>query len=218
MLEAGRAILLDHPASGAFAHLTASRVASAAGRTTGALFHQWPTLDDYLRDLLARLFDPTQSETFDAFVARVGDVMGDGGSLSQGLTAASREALDVLPHDPHSVAELLVWNRAVRDEDFRETVASLYPPLDEAGGAFIEALLALSGREMRPPYTTQTVAALASGILQGLAIRSVLTPGFYPEQAAGDIILTLIPLFTRQPGDPSDATEYVATIPVAVDD
>jgi AcrR family transcriptional regulator len=211
MLEAGRRLLLEEPAAGAFSHLTASRVAAMAGRTTGALFHQWPTLDDYLQDLLAQLFDSSQSRTFDEFSSRVTEVVTRGGGrLAEGILSAARDALDVLPQDPHSVAELLAWNRACHDEEFRQNVAALYPQLDRMGAEFIRGLLHLAGREMRPPYTEETFAALCSGVLQGLAIRSVLTPGFYPRDVAGHVLLALIPVFTRPPGDDTEIHELLS--------
>jgi AcrR family transcriptional regulator len=212
LLNAGRKLLLEQPASGVFSHLTAARVATAAGRTTGALFHQWPTLDDYLHDLLAWLFAPSESQTLAEFVGRVAASGLDGGTLATGLLDAARYGMQVLPSDPHSLAELLMWNRATRDEEFRAQVATLYPALDAVGGEFVEALLEATGREMRPPYTPQTLAALCSGVLQGLAIRTVITPDFYPPDAAGQILITLVPLFTRVPGDPADAADYTAAV------
>jgi AcrR family transcriptional regulator len=214
MLEAGRRILLDQPASGVFSHLTANRVATEADRTTGALFHQWPTLDDYLHDLIARLFDPSQSQTFTELVSRIGDVINAGGTLAEGILAAARHGLDVTPRDPHTIVELLAWNRAARDEEFRDLVASLYPRLDTLGGAFIEAMLELAGREMRPPYTAEMFAAVCAGVLQGLAIREVITPGFYPTDVAGHVLLTLVPLFTRFPGDARDASAFTLGTPI----
>jgi AcrR family transcriptional regulator len=214
LLDAGRRILLDQPASGVFSHLTATRVASEANRTTGALFHQWATLEDYVGDLITRLFDPSQSETFPELVSTIGAVMSSGGTLLDGILAASRHALDVMPHDPHTIVELLMWNRASRDDEFRAMVASLYPKLDAMGGAFIEAMLEVAGREMRPPYTAEVFAALCAGILQGIAIREVMTPGFYPRDVAGHVLLTLVPLFTRVPGDDKDADELTMATPI----
>ena len=91
-------------------------------------------------------------------------------------------------------------------------MATLYPNLDRVGGEFIGGLLTLSGREMRPPYTEEAFAALCAGVLQGLAIRSVLTPGFYPADVAGHALLALIPVFTRVPGDESDVGSAVSTM------
>jgi AcrR family transcriptional regulator len=215
LLDAGKRLLLDEPASRAFSHLTANRVATEAGRTTGALFHQWPTLDDYLDDLIAEVFAPSQSQTFSAIGATIMRVLDDTGSLHDAITAGARDALDVAPHDPHTIVELLIWNRAARDEPFRQTVAPLYEPLDAMGGDLIDALVKLAGREMRPPFTPEIFAAVCAGIVQGIAIREVMTPGFYPPDILGWILIALTPLFTTVPGyDPATAQELIAATPL----
>jgi AcrR family transcriptional regulator len=214
MLEAGKQILLNQPASGVFSHLTASRLATAANRTTGALFHQWPTLDDYLRDLIARVFDPSESDTLREVTAKIAEVTATGGTLAEGIVAGARHGLDVLPNDPHSIVEMLMWNRAARDREFRDMVGSLYPTLDAIGGSFIEAMLEASGREMRPPYTPEIFAALCAAVLQGLAVREVMTPDFYPANIAGHVLITLVPLFTRLPDDHTDADSFIDAIAI----
>jgi AcrR family transcriptional regulator len=217
LLDAGMRILLDDPASRTFSHLTATRIAGEANRTTGALFHQWPTIDDYLQDLIAHVFDPAQSKTFPELVTKIGEIMDQGGSLADGILAASGQAVAVTPNDPHTIVELLMWNRSARDDEFRQLVAPLYPKLDAMGGTFIEAMVALAGREMRPPFSAEQFAAACAGLVQGVAIREVMTPGFYPPDLLGQMIIALIPLFTRLPGDHRDATDYTEAIPVQVD-
>lgn len=216
LLEAGRRILLDQPATRSFSHLTANRVATEAGRTTGALFHQWSTLDEYMRDLIALVFAPSQSETFPAIAATILDVFERSGSLHDAIISGSHDALRASPQDPHTIVELLAWNRAARDEPFRREVAPHYDALDAMGGEFIEGLLALAGREMRPPFTPDVFAAVCAGVVQGIAIREVMTPGYYPRDVLGWILIVLTPLFTRVPGeDPETAEELAARIPLA---
>lgn len=215
LLEAGRRILLNEPASRAFSHLTATRVATEARRTTGALFHQWPTLDDYMQDLIALVFAPSQSETFPAIAAKIVEVLNKEGSLHDAIVAGSHDALRASPHDPHTIVELLIWNRAARDETFRQAVAPHYQPLDAMGGEFINGLVELAGREMRPPFTPEIFAAVCAGMVQGIAIREVLTPGFYPHDMLGWILIALTPLFTRVPNeDTKTAEEFIASIPL----
>jgi AcrR family transcriptional regulator len=215
LLEAGRRILLDEPATRAFSHLTATRVATEAGRTTGALFHQWATLDDYKRDLIAHVFAPSQSETFPAIAATIVDVLDQSGSLHDAILAGSRDALDVSAHDPHTIVEVLMWNRAARDTAFRDDVAPHYDALDAMGGEFIKGLVELAGREMRPPFTPEVFAAVCAGMVQGIAIREVMTPGFYPPDILGWILVALTPLFTRIPDDDRiTAQELVAATPL----
>jgi AcrR family transcriptional regulator len=215
LLESGMRILLDEPATRAFSHLTASRVATEAGRTTGALFHQWPTLDDYKRDLIAHVFAPSQSATFPAIAATIIDVLGKSGSLHDAIVAGSRDALEVAPHDPHTIVEVLMWNRAARDATFREDVAPHYDALDAMGGEFIKGLVELAGREMRPPFTPEVFAAVCAGMVQGIAIREVMTPGFYPPDILGWILIALTPLFTKVPNEGgTTAQELIAGTPL----
>jgi AcrR family transcriptional regulator len=215
LLGAGRRILLDLPATRAFSHLTASRVATEAGRTTGALFHQWPTLDAYMQDLIALVFAPSQSETFPAIAATILEVFDKSGSLHDAIVAGSHDALRTSPHDPHTIVELLTWNRAARDDGFRQEVAPHYEALDAMGGELIEGLLALAGREMRPPFTSDVFAAVCAGMVQGIAIREVMTPGYYPPDILGWILITLTLLFTRIPGeDPETVPELIAHTPL----
>jgi AcrR family transcriptional regulator len=215
LLDAGKRLLLDEPASRAFSHLTANRVAAEAGRTTGALFHQWPTLDDYLEDLIAEVFAPSESQTFSAIGATIMRVLGETGSLHEAITAGARDALDVAPHDPHTIVELLIWNRAARDEPFRQTVAPLYEPLDAMGGGLIDGLVQVAGRDMRPPFTPEMFAAVCAGIVQGIAIRQVMTPGFYPPDVLGWILISLTQLFTTARGeDSTTAQELIASTPL----
>jgi AcrR family transcriptional regulator len=125
LLDAGTRILLEKPATRAFSHLTANRIAIEAGRTTGALFHQWPTLDDYLQDLIARLFAPSRSETFPAIAATILEVLEQTGSLHDAIVAGSHDALRTAPDDPHTIVELLLWNRRPR----RTVPSGRRPPL-----------------------------------------------------------------------------------------
>ena len=77
------------------------------------------------------------------------------------------------------------------------------------GADFVRGLLHLSGRQMREPYTEETFAALCAGILQGLAVRDVLTPDFYPPDVAGHVLLAIIPVFTRLPQETADVHDLV---------
>src|ERR1700722_20473469 len=61
LLEAGLRLLLRLPASAAFGHLTANKIATEAGRTSGAFFHQWSTLDAYLHDFVAYVLRPERA-------------------------------------------------------------------------------------------------------------------------------------------------------------
>src|SRR3954453_6796164 len=58
LLEAGAALLREQPVGDVLSQVTARAVVERVGRTTGAFFHQWATLEAYHRDLLAHVLDP----------------------------------------------------------------------------------------------------------------------------------------------------------------
>ena len=43
----------------------------------------------------------------------------------------------------------------------------------------------LLGRELRPPFTAQAIAALFNAVAQGLSIRTAMTPDIYPKEVFG---------------------------------
>ncbi len=217
LLDAGVALLTSLPASATFGHLTANRVATAAGRTTGAFFHQWESTDAYLRDLASYVLRPEMSvnlkETTDTLLA----LIAEGSTFIEALTAAGRDVPHRTAQDPQTVVELLLWNRALHDLEFQGLVRTLYSHLDEGSADTYEGLMALLGREPRPPFTTQSIGAIITSVSQGLAMRASLTPGLYPDDTFGWMILTLIPLLTRPVGDPQDAAEFVDQLPLELD-
>jgi hypothetical protein len=83
------------------------------------------------------------------------------------------------------------------------------------GGEFIEGLVQLARREMRPPFTPEIFAAVCAAVVQGISIRDVMTPGFYPPDILGWILITLTTLFTRAPDeDTSSAQQLIAEMPL----
>ena len=77
-----------------------------------------------------------------------------------------------------------------------------------------DALAALLGRELRPPFTAEVIAAVYAAVAEGLALRSSITPAFFPDDLFGWIAVTLIPLVTRVPGDDNDAPRFLRRLPL----
>lgn len=216
LLESGLRLLATLPASAAFGHLTANKIAAEAGRTTGAFFHQWPTMDAYLVDFVAYVLDPKRGTTTQSIVERLSRSLSGGKSFAEAMTEAGLGTPMETAQDSQTVVELLMWNRAMHDADFRDSVASNYTAMDTAAATVYEQLMAILGREPRPPFTAATIASVVSSVAQGLALRASLTPGHYPDEVFGWVVLGLIPLLTREVGDGSDAADYVESLPLRV--
>jgi AcrR family transcriptional regulator len=216
LLESGLRLLRQLPASATLGHLTANKIATEAGRTSGAFFHQWPTIEEYLKDFVAFVLRPELAVNLQATQRELLEGVARGQSFARAMVAAGRGVPRQTAQDPQTIIELLLWNRSIHDDDFRKTVARHYDTLDAGAGDAFRGLMTLLGREPRPPFTAEVVAAVCTSVAQGLALRAATTPDLYPDELYGWMIMTLVPLLTREPEDRRDATGFVDDLPVHV--
>lgn len=214
LLAAGLRILETMPASAAFGHLTAGRISAEAGRTTGAFFHQWESIEAYLQDFAAYVLRPELAVNLGDSIQELDQMLQAGRSFAEALTQAGRGVPERTARDPQTVIELLMWNRALHDTEFRDRVAPLYRELDLGAAAVYQRLMQMLGREPRPPFTAESIGAVFNAVAQGMSIRASLTPDIYPDEAFGWLVLALIPAMTRRRGDRHDTAEWAASLPL----
>jgi AcrR family transcriptional regulator len=212
LLTAGLRILVDDPAEHAFDHLKAARVAAAAGRTTGAFFHHWPSQDDYVLDLIDFAFQPDQSSTLPLIERFVAEELVAGHPIGEVLARACELALEHLPEDPQTVIEYLLWKRAVTDREFGRWLLERFHRLDGDGARTFVRLLELAHRRPRPPFTAQNIAVLLPALVQSVALRQLVDQDDLPDGAIRWIVLSAVPLLTAGPSDDLDAQEYTADL------
>jgi AcrR family transcriptional regulator len=214
LLDAGLRLLADDPAASAFGHLKAARVATEAGRTSGAFFHHWASQEEYVLDLIDYAFQPEQAATLRAVQADVERALRAEATVVDALLTACRTALDSLAVEPQTAIEFLMWKRATKDPEFGAWVAGRYRKLDAAGAPFFGELVALTGRRVRPPFTVESAAALVTAIAHGLVLRRAVEEHTYPQDILGWVVIALLPLLTAAEDDRDDATgtvEHIAT-------
>lgn len=216
LLEAGLHLLSTKPATAALGHLTVASITAEAGRTSGAFFHQWPTLDAYIHDLIGYVLRPERSVNLWQTVERLSVALAGGATFVRALAEAGRDVPERSADDPQTIIELLMWNRALHDEPFRAVVARHYASLDAGAAPAYGELMRMLGRAPRPPFTAESIGAICTAIAQGLALRASLTPGRYPEQIFGWLVASLVPLLTTTEGDDRDAESFVDDLPLEV--
>ena len=165
-----------------------------------------------MHDLIAHILEPANAATLDVVAETVGAGMERGDTVTTVIMSAGRRAQAMAQHDPQTIAEVLLWARALRDPAFPANVGGLYDRLDAVGGDYFAAFTAHFGREMRPPFSAEVFAAVTAAVTQGLSVRRELTPGFYPDNLLGMVLVALVPLFTRTPGDQRDALAWVSSL------
>jgi hypothetical protein len=207
-------LLAADPAAGALSHLKAGRVAGEAGRTTGAFFHHWPSQEDYALDLIDYAFRPERAESLGAVQADLAEGLEAGREVGEALLSACRTALDSIAVEPQTAIEFLVWKRASTDPAFGAWVADRYRELDAAGAPLFTDLIALTGRQVRPPFTVETAAALVTAVAHGLVLRHAVERQTYPPDILGWVVLALLPLITAPSEDHRHAAEIAAALAV----
>lgn len=180
LLEAGAALLREEPVGDVLSQVTARAVVQRVGRTTGAFFHQWPTLEAYHHDLLVYVLDPARipstAEAVDAVLAG----LHAGLDPATVLHLAARGNFDSVRADPYAQLWQALWSKHGQDERVHALLRQSFDTVSGQVVPLLEACLAAAGRRMRPPFTVDTFNVLITALVQGLHLRSAIEPEAVP--------------------------------------
>jgi AcrR family transcriptional regulator len=182
LLEAGAALLREQPVGDVLSQVTARAVVQRVGRTTGAFFHQWPTLEAYHRDLLAHVLDPARIPSTAEAVDFVLGALSQGMEPGTVLHLAARGNFDSVRADPYVPLWQALWSKHGQDEQVRTLLRENFDWVTAQVGPLLEACLAAAGRSMQPPFTVDTFAVLITALVQGLTLRVAIEPERVPVQ------------------------------------
>jgi hypothetical protein len=85
--------------------------------------------------------------------------------------AATASALAFQREDPTFPLLLAVAAKARHDTSVRATLAAMYDRVEQETGAYYQLIMAILGRELRPPFTLTDLAGSFVAIYEGLALR-----------------------------------------------
>jgi AcrR family transcriptional regulator len=162
----------------AFAHVKLALVAERAGVTKGALYHLWPSQEDYWRDLLHHLVD-THRLVGAGKLATVDADVGDSGRDGT-LREYANSLFDSFRDDPAFFARISLFSylddelvRGCLDREFRTSIDGVLPVLAGAVTAM--------GRRPRSDDALRDLAVSISSLLEGLCLRYRISPGRAPD-------------------------------------
>jgi AcrR family transcriptional regulator len=180
LLEAGAALLREEPVGSVLSQLTARSVATRAGRTTGAFFHQWRSQEAYQRDLLAYVLDPERI----ASVAEAQDAILGGLRTAtdpvQVLEDTARDNFQSMQADPYIPLWHALWAKHGSDPYVHDLLRQHIRSVTASVEALLDALLTASGRRPRPPFTLDALAVAITAVAQGLELRVAIEPERVP--------------------------------------
>jgi hypothetical protein len=189
LLAAAAQMLTDDPEGDPIGALKPIEVARRAvpPRSNGAFYHIWPTQAAFRQDLLEYMLSPDRIEVGGPTRDIVTDlVAAEGFDLVQAFREIANLNFDGLKSDPSLLLKQSLWSRHHVDAQARELIGDLYRGATAMLIPMYEALLARSGRSLKPPYTLETLATTIMALAEGLHIRWAVQPDAVPDNLDHD--------------------------------
>jgi AcrR family transcriptional regulator len=159
----------------ALANVKVAEVADRAGVTKGAVYHVWPSQEDYRKDLLQRLLEQNRQSGIRELHELLADpelLRGDPRTI---MLRYADFVYDALKDDPAFFARFSFFVYAANPE-VAELLASGDDAVVEDFGPVLEQYLALIGRRVRRPFTTAQMLISINSLFQGLCLRYRTSP------------------------------------------
>lgn len=198
LLDAGIQLIEERGLGEPLGHLRITDVARAAGLTTGAFYHYWPTQDDYRADVLAAAL---ATDRVDADLAL--PAAGAGPSAVRATVGALADRLRV---DAGFRLDLALWAQAddvITDGLHRRSASARQAWVQVVGG-----LLEATGRRPDDGWTVADLAAVGVALADGLRMQCLVDRRVVDETVAGgwrpdELIALLLLLGATCPGTPA---------------
>lgn len=168
--EESRAATVD-----ALANVKVADVADRAGVTKGAVYHVWPSQEEYRKDLLQRLLEQNRQ----AGIRELHELISHPEVLQQDprtiMLRFADYVFEALKDDPAFFARFSFFVYAA-NPDVAELLASGDDSVVDDFGPLVEQYLQLIGRRVREPFTTELMLVSINALFQGLCLRYRTSP------------------------------------------
>ncbi len=201
LLRAGLAVQDELPLSKVFAGVTTSKVAEAAGVTTGSFFHHFRNQAEFA-DAMVLAAIPTAEDLADQVDELVDSLAHF--ELFEAIRLSLVETWQIYTSDPQLCSTLrfqyLLWAHQgaelSHEYDRYNTVADVlrenYRIRHEQAVKGWHHLLKRTGRAYVPPFNEDRIAVALTGMFEGLLAREQFDPGAVDESLFADVASTLV--------------------------
>ena len=152
-----------------------AEVADRAGVTKGAVYHVWPSQEDYRKDLLQRLLEQNRQ----AGVRELLELLADPELLENDPRGVLHQfadfVFDALKDDPAFFARFSFFVYAANPEVAALLASGVDTVVDDFG-PLLEVYLSLVGRRVREPFTMKMLVISINSLFQGLCLRYRTSP------------------------------------------
>jgi AcrR family transcriptional regulator len=194
--------------------LTPRRVASAAGRQVGALYHHWPTIDAFHHDLVRWATRPDGLETLLHSPAASPEGLAELALPSELIEHLARETFAVMVERDRGLARFHLFVASVSDHDpvMSEALAESYRATCDRNASFYAMALEEWGRELRPPWTAHDLATVFAGLTDGMALRHLFDPDASTPELFARAVTGLAAVLSAPKAAPAPYDGYVTQL------
>lgn len=171
----------------ALANVKVAEVADRAGVTKGAVYHVWPSQEEYRKDLLERLLEHSRQ----AGIRELHDLLSDPAvQEADPRTIMLRYAdfvFEALKDDPAFFARFSFFVYA-SNPDVAALLASGDDTVVADFGPALEHYLTLVGRRVRAPFTAELMLISINALFHGLCLRHRTSPDLVEHPVGPDAL------------------------------
>lgn len=179
LLDVGRELLLEHSTTSPIDNVRVSEVARRAGLTTGAVYGHWDSQEAYRQDLLEDLLNAERQGVTPELAEAILSFDDTGLPLAEIARLGSWATFeDTLANNSFRLMVGL-WSQG--NPAIQRRLGESYASVRDRMADLYAIVADHYDLELRPPFTLQTLAGIAIGLLDGLVMQHTSNPELVPS-------------------------------------
>ena len=202
LLEAGALVLQKSPADELLSQVKVKDVAKEAGVTPAAIYHYWPSQEEFRRALVEYMLEPSRFRSHGELTATIDQIEAETNRVGRATIRGSarvgaRANIERVRQTESIRLQMALWAKH-DDEDVAELLKRMYHSLEADFIPLFDALVALEGRRFRRPFTVRDFAVAITALTEGFTLRWNVDPDEVPSE------LCDVPTLFENERDPSE--------------
>lgn len=189
LLEAGAHVLKKTPADELLSQVKVKDVAREAGVTPAAIYHYWPSQQEFRQALIEYMLEPSrfrsQGELTDTIEEIAAETERVGRATIRGSARVGAKAnIERVRHAEGTRLQMALWSKH-DEQPVADLLRRMYHSLADDFMPLFEQLVALEGRRFRAPFTVRDFAVAITALTEGFTLRWNVDPGWVPTDLRG---------------------------------
>jgi AcrR family transcriptional regulator len=202
LLEAGALVLQKTPADELLSQVRIKDVAREAGVTPAAIYHYWPSQQEFRRALVEYMLEPSRFRSHGELTHTIEEIEAETARRGRATIRASarvgaRANIERVRETESIRLQMGLWAKH-DEEEVAALLKRMYRSLEADFTPLFDALVALEGRRFRAPFTVRDFAVAVTALTEGFTLRWNVDPDEVPTDLEG------VPHLFEQDVDPDE--------------